>query len=419
MKKPNRTKMKRLRVPKTHVCWLVLVVIISFFVENITATNKPKSIYSIPFEIVGSYVILHVKINDSSPLNLILDSGIRNTIITELDQGDRISLNYSDVKELMGLGGGNLLEAYTSNSNTLKTGKFKMESKTVYVLKNDIFNLSKHSGTRINGLIGVDFFQDYTVEINYSSKRIRMYDPSTFEMPKGYSMLPVTIESQKMFVNLTVLEPDSTRKSVKMLLDTGAELNAWFQTLTKESVQTPAKWIPGTIGEGLNGLITGKYGHIPQICFGDFCIKNPIVSFPDSSTIAGIILNSKRDGTIGSQLLSRFNIFIDYKQKKFYFKPNSTFTKQFTYNVAGIEIIQVSQYFTLTEVLDVWKNSPAFLAGVKTGDEIIEVNGTSAFQMTIGEIRKIFETPTKNTLSLTLRRDKNEFSVQIDMKDKL
>lgn len=419
MKKPNRTKMKRLRVPKTHVCWLVLVVIISFFVENITAGNKPKSIYSIPFEIVGSYVILHVKINDSSPLNLILDSGIRNTIITELDQGDRISLNYSDVKELMGLGGGNLLEAYTSNSNTLKTGKFKMESKTVYVLKNDIFNLSKHSGTRINGLIGVDFFQDYTVEINYSSKRIRMYDPSTFEMPKGYSMLPVTIESQKMFVNLTVLEPDSTRKSVKMLLDTGAELNAWFQTLTKESVQTPAKWIPGTIGEGLNGLITGKYGHIPQICFGDFCIKNPIVSFPDSSTIAGIILNSKRDGTIGSQLLSRFNIFIDYKQKKFYFKPNSTFTKQFTYNVAGIEIIQVSQYFTLTEVLDVWKNSPAFLAGVKTGDEIIEVNGTSAFQMTIGEIRKIFETPTKNTLSLTLRRDKNEFSVQIDMKDKL
>lgn len=419
MKKPNRTKMKRLRVPKTHVCWLVLVVIISFFVENITATNKPKSIYSIPFEIVGSYVILHVKINDSSPLNLILDSGIRNTIITELDQGDRISLNYSDVKELMGLGGGNHLEAYTSNSNTLKTGKFKMEFKTVYVLKNDVFNLSRHTGTRINGLIGVDFFQDYIVEINYSSKRIRMYDPSTFEMPKGYDVLPVTLESQKMFVKLTVLEPDSTRKSVKMLLDTGAELNAWFQTMTKESVHTPAKWIPGTIGEGLNGLITGKYGHIPQICFGDFCLKNPIVSFPDSSTIAGIVLNSKRDGTIGSQLLSRFNLFIDYKQKKFYFKPNSTFTKRYTYNVAGIEIIQVSQYFTLTEVLDVWKNSPAFLAGVKTGDEIIEVNGTSAFQMSLGEIRKIFETPSKNTLSLTLRRDKQEISVRIDMKDKL
>ena len=419
MKKPIQTKIKRIQAPKAQVCLLVLVFIISFFVENITATNKPKSIYSIPFDVVGSYVVLHVRINDSSPLNLILDSGIRNTIITELDTGDRISLSYSDVKELMGLGGGNQLEAYASNSNILRIGKFKMEYKTVYVLKNDVFNLSRHSGSKINGLIGVDFFQDYIVEINYSQKRIRIYDPTSFEIPKGYGMLPVTVESQKMFVDLTVLESDSTRKSVKMLIDTGAELNAWFQTISKESVHTPPKWVQGTIGEGLNGIITGKYGHIPQICFGDFCIKNPIVSFPDSATITGIVLNSKRDGTIGSQLLNRFNIFIDYKQKRFFFKPNSAFKKRFTYNVAGIEIIQVSPYFTLTEVLDVWKNSPADIAGVKKGDEIMEVNGLNAFQMSLGEVRKIFETPTNNSLLLTLKRDKKDILVQIDMKDKL
>jgi hypothetical protein len=419
MKKPNRAKMKRFQLPKTPVFWLVVVVIFNLFVGNISAETKVKSIYSIPFDVVGSYVVLHVRINDSSPLNLILDSGIRNTIITELDTGDRISLSYSDVKELMGLGGGNQLEAYTSNSNILKIGKFKLDYKTVYVLKNDVFNLSRHSGSKINGLIGVDFFQDYVVEINYSQKRIRIYDPTSFKIPKGYGSLPVTVESQKMFVDLTVLESDSTRKSVKMLIDTGAELNAWFQTITKESVHTPRKWVQGTIGEGLNGIITGKYGHIPQICFGDFCLKNPIVSFPDSATITGIVLNSKRDGTIGSQLLNRFNIFIDYKQKRFFFKPNSSFKKRFTYNVAGIEIIQVSPYFTLTEVLDVWKNSPADIAGVKKGDEIMEVNGLNAFQMSLGEVRKIFETPTNNSLLLTLKRDKKDILVQIDMKDKL
>ena len=67
---------------------------------------KPKRVESIPFEMVGSYVVITVRINDSSPLNLILDSGVRNTIITELQSGDRITLNYSDVKDLMGLGGG-------------------------------------------------------------------------------------------------------------------------------------------------------------------------------------------------------------------------------------------------------------------------------------------------------------------------
>ena len=397
----------------------ILIAFFIFLFTYISALNRSKRIQSIPFEMVGSYVVISVRINDSSPLNLILDSGIRNTIITELQPGDRISLNYSDVKDLMGLGGGNHLEAYTSNYNTLKIGKLKLDYKTVYVLQEDVFNLSKHTGTKINGLIGVDFFQDYTVEIDYTGKRIRFYDPEKYVIPKGYGMLPITVEAQKLFVDLSVQQADSTRKQVKMLIDTGAELNAWFQTSTKESVHLPDKWINGTIGEGLNGLITGKFGHIPQICFGDFCLKNPIVSFPDSATIKGIIENSKRDGTIGSQLLSRFNIFLDYKNKKFYFKPNSTFSNHYSYNVAGIEIIQITPIFTLTEVLDVWKNSPAALAGVQKEDQIIEINGEKAFGMTISEIRKVFETPSKRPLNLTLKRGDKEISVQIDMKDKI
>lgn len=396
-----------------------IIVFFFFFLVDITASNKPKPIQSISFDVVGSYVVISVKINNSSPLNLILDSGVRNTIITELESGDRISLNYSDIKDMMGLGSGEHLEAYTSNYNILNVGKLKLQNKTVYVLQKDVFNLSKFTGFKINGLIGVDFFQDYTVEIDYSSKRIRFYDPDKFVLPKGYGELPVSIEAQKMFLDLMVVERDSTRKKVKMLIDTGAELNAWFQTYKKESVHAPAKWIQGTIGEGLNGVITGKYGRIPEIYFGEFSLKNAIVSFPDSTTIKTIIANSRRDGTIGSQLLSRFNMFIDYGNKKFYFKPNSNFGKKYFYNVAGIEIVQITPVLTLTEVFDVWENSPAALAGVQRGDQIIEVNGVRAFQMTVGEIRKMFETPSKRPLILTLKRGDKEISVEIDMKDRI
>jgi len=224
---------------------------------------------------------------------------------------------------------------------------------------------------------------------------------------------------QKMFVELSVLKSDSTRKQARMLIDTGAELNAWFQTFTKESVQAPPKWVQGTIGEGLNGIITGKYGHIPQICFGEFCLKDPIVSFPDSTTIKGIITNSKRDGTIGSQILSRFNMFIDYENMKFYFKPNSNFTKRYSYNVAGIEVMQLTTAFTLIEVFEVWANSPAEKAGVKRDDQLLEVNGIKTFLMTIGDIRKIFETPSRRPLVLLLKRGDTEITVKIDMNDKI
>jgi hypothetical protein len=396
--------------------------IVAFFMillAGISAANKPKRIESIPFEMDGSYIVIKVKINNSSILNLILDSGIRNTIITELMPGDKISLNFSDVKELMGLGSGEHLEAYASSSNTINIGKLKLDHASVYVLKNDVFNLSKYTGTKINGLIGLDFFRNYVIEINYSQKRIRLFDPKTMSLPIGYGVLPMIIEGQKMFINLSVLQSDSTRKQVKMLIDTGAELNAWFQTSTSESVHIPQKWIKGTIGEGLNGIITGKYAHIQQICFGDFCLKNPIVSFPDSTTIKEIITNSRRDGTIGGQLLSRFNLFIDYSQKKFYFKPNGNFRNRFSYNIAGIEIIQISPYLNLSEVMNVWSGSPAELAGVQKGDHIIEVNGNKAFDMTISEIRKIFQTPSKTHLKLTLMRENKEITVDIDMKDKI
>ncbi|MDR3652856.1 MAG: aspartyl protease family protein [Paludibacter sp.] len=415
----NSKKIKSVKFSSSKVTFWWLMVVFIFFVSNISATKKPKRILSMPFEMAGSYVIVKVKINDSSPLSLILDSGIRNTLITDLESGDKITINYSNVKELMGLGGGSQLQAYTSDYNTIRIKNLKLDYKTVYVLQNDVFNLSKHTGMKINGLIGVDFFRDYVVEINYTTNRINFYDPSTFVMPKGYESLPISIESQKMFVELSVLESDSTRKQARMLIDTGAELNAWFQTFTKNSVHKPPKWVQGTIGEGLNGLITGRYGHIPQICFGNFCLKNPIVAFPDSATISGIIANSHRDGTIGSELLSRFNLFVDYMNRKIYFKPNSKFKRPYSYNVAGIEIIQLTSLFSLTEVFDVWKNSPADFAGVKEGDQIIEINGNNAFQMTINEIRKIFETPSKHPLNLTLRRDNKEIKVQIDMKDRI
>ena len=380
---------------------------------------KPKRVESIPFEMVGSYVVITVRINDSSPLNLILDSGVRNTIITELQSGDRITLNYSDVKDLMGLGGGNHLDAYISNYNVLKIGRLKMNYKTVFVLQENVFNLSKHSGTKINGLIGADFFQDYTVEIDYSARRVRFYEPTPFDPPKGYNVLPITIEAQKLFVELDVLNADSTRQKVKMLIDTGAELNAWFQTMTSESVHLPAKWINGTVGEGLNGIITGKYGRILEIKIGDFSLKNPIVSFPDSASISQIITNSKRDGTIGSQLLSRFNMIFDYNQKRLYFKPNENYKNRYSYNIAGIEIVQITPFLPITEVLAVWKNSPAAFAGVLPGDKILEINSERATTMSLNEVRKIFETPSKRPLQLTLIREDKEIQVTIDMQDKI
>ena len=410
-----------LRILKNHKIMrkFHLLFFCCLFIPDFAFPKRIKPVASIPFEMVGTYVVIKVRVNNSSPLNLILDSGIRNTLITELMPGDNITLNYSDVKELMGLGGGDHLEAYTSSYNTLNIGKIKLEPKTVFVLKQDVFNLSKHTGYKLNGLVGVDFFQDYVVEINYNTNRLKFYDSKTFIEPVGYEKLPINIEGKKMFINLLVQEQDSTKRKLNMLIDTGAELAAWFQTFKENSLKMPEKGIRATIGQGLNGEIVGKINRIQNICFGKYCIENAIVAFPDSSCINKIIEKSDRDGTVGSQLLSRFNCFIDYQNKQFYFKPNVNFDKTFGYNIAGIEVTQILPFIPQTEVWMVWENSPAEEAGVKVGDQIVEVNGEKAFNMTVNELKKLFETPAKKPLKIKVLRDNTELEMEMDMNPKI
>jgi len=296
-------------------------IVCSFLSEQ--AIFARKLVASYPFQMSGSFIILQAKINNSNPLYFILDSGVKNAIITELGANDEVLLNYKATKTLQGLGGNDPITTLLSDSNTIQIGKIKLFNKDVFVLPNGFFNLSQELGTKINGIIGYDFFTDYIVQIDYTNKRLKFYrNQLDFKPPKGYQSIKMNIESQKMFIYLNILETDSAHRKIKMLIDTGAELTAWFQTISNKSVKMPEKSVHGRIGEGLSGEITGIFARVPQLCIANFCFFQPIVVFLDSSSMTPALIKSDRDGTIGGQLLKRFNIIIDTHNQNFYFKPN-------------------------------------------------------------------------------------------------
>lgn len=399
--------------------FLFLILSISFsLVGGLNASSKP--IVSIPFEKVGSYIVVQARINNSSKLKFILDTGVRRTIITELLEGDSIDLNTSETVNMQGLGEGNPLTALLSTDNTISLSKkFKLQNKPIYILQEKVFDLTRQTGTKINGLLGVDFFQNYIVQIDYIGCRLKFYEKDAFEVPKDYGVMPMLCEKQKMYIQLSVLETDTTRRSIKMLIDTGAELNAWFQTLSNQAISIPEKSIHGRIGYGLNGEVNGVFARVPQICIASSCVKDPIVVFPDSASISDIILKTDRDGTIGSQLLNRFNIIIDTFNKRFFFKPNANFNKPFTYNIAGIEVAQAIAFLPQIEVVNVWKDSPADRAGVKTGDVITEIDDVKVYGLTLPQVKGYFIQPSKRPLRLLIQRESETIALKIDMKAKI
>lgn len=393
------------------------IILILITCAHLQARNKVVA--SLPFEKVGSYIVLKVNVGNSGPLNFILDTGLKNTIITELHKIQSIDLTLNDRRQMQGLGQGLTMDAMISYNNTLKIGKLLLHNKTVFVLENDIFNLSSKTGRRINGLIGFDIFIDHIVEINYSRSRIYFYDPQHFKAPKKYSTMPMIVERQKMFLQLSVLETDASKRHIKILIDTGAELTAWFQTLRPDAINIPEKYVAASIGHGLNGEIKGVLARVPQLCIANFCVKNPIVAFPEASSIAAVVQNTDRDGTIGAGLLCRFNTIYDVPNKKFYFTPNAQFKALFKYNIAGIEIVQNHPLLRQYEIVNVWQQSPAEKAGLKVGDIIEEINFDKLTDKSVEHVRAYFENATHRTMKITVMRNNELLYVELDMRKRL
>lgn len=383
------------------------------------AGAKPALVASIPFEMAGGYIIVQARINKTTPLNFIFDTGVRNTIITELHEGDDISLHFSEKRIIQGLGQGNTVSSLRSDSNDISIGKLTLSDKTVYLLEEDIFALSENNGRKINGLLGLDLIQSYVVQIDYSRQKIKFYEKSSFIPPSDYSYKPLVIENNKMYMELTLLDLNAKIRTIKMLIDTGAQLNAWFQTVRANATGIPEKRVHARVGQGFSGEIYGYLACIPRICIDRYCVTDPIVIFPDSSMIASIMKNSDRDGTIGSELLCRFNIYIDYQNKSIYFKPNQNFKAGFKYNIAGIEIKQSHQSSLIYEVTYVWKDSPGEKAGVMAGDLLLEINGNKSFLLSLYEIRGLFQTRSAIPLSLTVERNNEILLLNVEMEDLL
>jgi hypothetical protein len=401
--------MKKLR---HFVFQVVLLLAICQFSEA-----KSGLVASVPFEMAGSYIIVEARINKTTPLYFILDTGVRNTIITELHEEDDILLNFSEKKIIQGLGQGNAMNSLMSDSNSISLGKLILPNKTVYVLDEDIFGLSENNGRKINGLLGIDIIQSYVVQIDYTRQKLNFYDKDSFTPPADYDFKPLVVENNKMYLNMTLLDMTAKIRTIKMLIDTGAQLNAWFQTVRTNAAEIPDKRVHARIGQGFSGEIYGYLARIPRICIEQFCITDPIVVFPDSAMIASIMRNSDRDGTIGSELLRRFDVFIDFQGKAIYFKPNRYFKTSFKYNIAGIEIKQSSQSDLLYEVTHVWKDSPAEKAGVLDGDILLEINSNKSFLLNLFEIRGIMQEPSRTPMSLMVERNNEKLLLRVEMND--
>jgi C-terminal processing protease CtpA/Prc len=112
-----------------------------------------------------------------------------------------------------------------------------------------------------------------------------------------------------------------------------------------------------------------------------------------------------RQGSIGGEILRRFEVIIDYPHQKLYLKPNRYLKDPIYYNRAGLEIVAPMPDFPYFLVGQIERGSPADLAGLKPQDQLVSINGAPVSEYSLGEIQLFFRKRAGTKVWVSFRRE--------------
>lgn len=424
--------------------------------EGFRFLNQTKNKVRVDFKLINNLIVIPLKINNKE-LSFVLDTGSNKTILFNISDNDSIGLKNVEKITLQGLGKGNAIEAILSQKNTISLQNIQSENETIYVILRDYFDLSGKMGVTIHGIIGHNLLKDFAIKINYVTKKIDFYQSKNFEFKKckKCAILPIKVIRGKPFIEAKV-QLDTIKRiftDVNLLIDSGGSDALWLFENSKDNIKTPFNFFNDILGEGLSGTIYGNRSRIPALQLKFFEIPKPTVSFLDSVTTINAKIFKERNGSLGSEILKRFTVWIDYPKKLMMLKKNSNFSRDFNYNMSGLEVVYngkqlvkeaetktfTDSYNQKTEsnntvsfvtnfsykfkpsfiIKSVVLNSPAYHAGLKKDDVILSINAIQAYELSLEKIIEKFQEKDEKKIKLTVRRKDEKLKFEFFLKQKI
>lgn len=362
----------------------------------------------IPFQLHSNLIIVPVQINGSDTLHFILDTGVSSTIITDPAALKRQSLKFARRVKLTGAGEGEQLTASVAIDNHLSMGGLRAAHQNMVVLDSDILRLSEYVGVPVHGIFGFDIFSNFVVTIDFQLKEITLTQPKKFAYRKSKGdRYPITIQDTKPYLDVMALLDNQRSLPLRVVLDTGAGHALLVdRSRATTAMPLPDKVIRAQLGRGLNGVINGSLGRIRGLRLGRFELDNVLTSFPDSAAFGmKLAKGPERQGNIGCELLRRFRVTFNYPEKYIVLKPVRRLLREsFEHDMSGLELRARGDQFRNYYVDKIVSGSPADLAGLREGDELLFVNNSAVGSVTISDIYRLLQRGEGKELSLILRR---------------
>ena len=414
-----------------------------------------KSI-KIKAKIVNNLMIIPVLVNGLE-LSFLLDTGVRSTILFGIDSDYELELNNKSTVWLRGAGDGKPSKAIKSTHNIITIGSAAAINQTVYYIPDSSQNFSPRLGFPVHGIIGYSLLKDLGVEMRYDKGFVKLYPLKVLKEKKCRSCvsIPFELKEGKPYVNLNLGDNKEALKA-KLLLDSGSGDALWLFEETHEGIQVSENSFKDHLGLGLNGEVLGSRSRIEELQLGDFVLNQVNVAYPDSTSLEYLNGVSYRNGSLGSEVLRRFTVYLDYDSKMLKLKKNKYFDDPFRYNRSGLvvehtgfELVAGLDYriqkttstndysnnsgetiFLATntvefpqlqlksnyEIAAIRENSPGTEAGLSVGDRIVKVNGRDVTKLDLKDITKYFYRDEGEILRLQVDRKGYVFNCKLKLR---
>jgi hypothetical protein len=173
----------------------------------------------------------------------------------------------------------------------------------------------------MDGILGKGFFDSFVVEIDYTARKINLYDPKDYKYKGKGKSLPLNLDHAMTIVQAKLKATGSRAVTARLIVDTGAggssavPLNKRFAE--RHRLLPSAEKLTPSNECGIGGAAEGTsfVGALKSLRLGSFKLFDPETFFRKNEVGEGY------DGLLGSPALRNFRVIFDYSRSRMILEP--------------------------------------------------------------------------------------------------
>jgi hypothetical protein len=347
---------------------------------------------SASFRLVNNHIYLPISLDGKTGDHFIFDTGASNTVSAEFAKTAGIRTEGT----LPGGGFGDSVAA-AGLAKVAQTDLAGARLKDQVFTSFDLGSLSNVEGISCDGLVGYEIARRAIVKIDYANGKLTVISPDVFHPPENAVKVPFKFNNHIPTVEGEIdglageFEIDTGNRSSLSIMRPFAEKNR-----LKEKYQATTEVVAGY---GIGGPARGLLVRPHTLKIGSIEVKAPVglIELGERGASAA----TQTAGNLGSGLLKRFTLILDYSNQVLYLERNANFSKPDVFDRSGLWVMGDAD--GTCEVTDVVKDGPGAKAGLQPGDHILTIDGAKLNTVQIADLREKLKQPAGTKVRLEVR----------------